>query len=110
MFIRLATPGDLAAIPEIELAAGELFRSAGMAEVAGHAPPSPDVLEGYRSAGRAWVSVDGAGQPAAFLLHEDPDGTEGAAHIEQVSVLPRPRTADSDARSSTTWASGRGGR
>ncbi|MCF3962965.1 GNAT family N-acetyltransferase [Streptomyces fuscigenes] len=86
MFIRLATPADLAEIPRIELAAGEIFREVGMAEVAEHAPPSPEVLEDYRGGGRAWVADDGSGRLVGFLLHEDVDG---AAHIEQVSVHPR---------------------
>jgi GNAT superfamily N-acetyltransferase len=85
MFIRLATAADLAEIPRIELAAGELFRSVGMAEVAEHAPPSAQVLEGYRAEGHAWVADDGSGTPVGFLLHEDVDG---AAHVEQVSVRP----------------------
>ncbi|WP_329454924.1 GNAT family N-acetyltransferase [Streptomyces sp. NBC_01497] len=85
MFIRLATVADLAEIPRIELAAGELFRRIAMAEVAAHEPPSPEVLEGYREHGNAWVADNGTGRPVAFLLHEDVDG---AAHIEQVSVHP----------------------
>ncbi|MGQ4511628.1 GNAT family N-acetyltransferase [Streptomyces sp. DW26H14] len=85
MFIRLATAADLAEIPRIELAAGELFRAFGMAEVAEHAPPSPEVLEGYRREGHAWVADDGDGRAVGYLLHEEVDGL---AHVEQVSVHP----------------------
>jgi N-acetylglutamate synthase-like GNAT family acetyltransferase len=85
MLIRLATSADLAEIPVIELAAGELFRTVGMTEVAEHAPPSLEALEKWRGEGHIRVADDGTGRPVGFLLHEDVDG---AAHIEQVSVHP----------------------
>jgi ribosomal protein S18 acetylase RimI-like enzyme len=83
MLIRLATSADLAEIPVIELAAGGLFRTVGMTEVAEHAPPSSEALEQWRGEGRIRVADDGTGRPVGFLLHEDVDG---AAHIEQVWV------------------------
>lgn len=57
----------------------------GMAEVAADEPLSVPDLEAFRSAGRAWVAVDGRNRPAAYLLSAVVDG---CAHIEQVSVAP----------------------
>ncbi|WP_051870026.1 GNAT family N-acetyltransferase, partial [Streptomyces resistomycificus] len=45
----------------------------------------PDVLERYRREGRAWVAVDDADAPVAYLVCEPVDG---ALHVEQVSVRP----------------------
>ncbi|MFE4060443.1 GNAT family N-acetyltransferase [Streptomyces sp. NPDC059096] len=84
--VRPAAPADLPVLQDIEAAAGEPFRTLGMAAVADDAPPPLAVLERYRSAGRAWVAetVRGA-PPVAYLLH---DPVDGAAHVEQVSVHP----------------------
>jgi GNAT superfamily N-acetyltransferase len=83
---RPATPADLPVLREIERAAGEAFRDAGMPEIADDEPPSLDALAGYQRAGRAWV-VDGeAGTPVAYLIA---DVVDGNLHIEQVSVHPR---------------------
>lgn len=56
-----------------------------MATIADDEPPSVDVLEQYRRAGRAWVAVDAEDRPAAYLVAEPVDG---ALHIEQISVHP----------------------
>ncbi|MEU3609653.1 GNAT family N-acetyltransferase [Streptomyces sp. NPDC035033] len=85
MRIRAVAPSELPLLRSIERAAGEPFRTLGMAAIADDEPPSLDVLEGYRAAGRAWVAVDGADRPVAYLLA---DTVDGAAHIEQVSVHP----------------------
>lgn len=83
MPIRAATAAELPRLQEIERVAGEPFRALGMAAVADDEPPSLDLLEEFRAAGRAWVSVDGGNRPLAYLIHEDVDG---AAHVEQVSA------------------------
>jgi ribosomal protein S18 acetylase RimI-like enzyme len=83
--IRDARTDDLAALRDIERAAGRLFADIGMAEVAEDEPPSLEVLEGYRAAGRAWVAVNAGDEPVAYLIAEVVDGN---AHIEQVSVHP----------------------
>lgn len=57
-----------------------------MAAVADDEPPGIALLEEFRRAGRAWVAVEGAGSPVAYLLSEPVDGAE---HVEQVSVHPR---------------------
>ncbi|MFB7341063.1 GNAT family N-acetyltransferase [Streptomyces hydrogenans] len=85
MRIRAAAPAELPLLQSIERAAGEPFRALGMTAIADDEPLPLDVLEGYRSAGRAWVAVDGADRPVAYLLA---DTVDGAAHIEQVSVHP----------------------
>ncbi|MGW7308219.1 GNAT family N-acetyltransferase [Streptomyces sp. NPDC054835] len=85
MRIRAAAPAELPLLQDIERAAGEAFRPLGMDDIADDEPLPLDVLEGYRSAGRAWVAVDAADRPVGYLLS---DTVDGAAHIEQVSVHP----------------------
>ncbi len=85
MRIRAAVAAELPLLQDIERAAGEPFRSLGMAAIADDDPPSLESLEAYRRAGRAWVAVDAADRPVAYLLAETVDG---AAHVEQVSVHP----------------------
>ncbi len=83
--IREARSDDIAALREIERAAGQSFREIGMAYVADDEPPSEEVLGHFVSAGRAWVAVDDRDRPVAYLIAEVVDGD---AHIEQVSVHP----------------------
>lgn len=83
--IREARTDDLGALRAVERAAGRLFADIGMTEVAEDEPPSLDVLEGYRAAGRAWVAVNEGNEPVAYLVAAILDGN---AHIEQVSVHP----------------------
>jgi GNAT superfamily N-acetyltransferase len=83
--IRAAAIHELEALRDIERAAGECFRDIGMAEVAEDEPLPVSELAGYQRAGRAWVSVDAAGRPVAYLLADDVDNN---LHIEQVSVHP----------------------
>ncbi|WP_405649543.1 GNAT family N-acetyltransferase [Streptomyces sp. NBC_00019] len=85
MRIRPVTAAELPALQGIERAAGAPFRGLGMATIADDEPPSVDVLEQYRRAGRAWVAVDAEDRPAAYLVAEPVDG---ALHIEQISVHP----------------------
>lgn len=85
MRIRLATPDDLTALPDIERAAGVAFRAIGMPEIADDEPPPLAELAGYQQAGRAWVTVAENGRPVGYLLADPVDGN---LHIEQVSVHP----------------------
>ncbi|MGW4870633.1 GNAT family N-acetyltransferase [Streptomyces chartreusis] len=85
MRIRPVTSDELPVLQDIERAAGAPFRDLGMAAVADDEPPTPEVLERYRRAGRAWAAHDGDGPPVAYLICEPVDG---ALHIEQVSVHP----------------------
>ncbi|GAA0470778.1 GNAT family N-acetyltransferase [Streptomyces sp. NPDC046215] len=86
MRIRTAGVDDLPVLQEIERAAGECFRAVGMAEIAEDEPLPLDVLARYQRDGLAWVAVDGAGAPVAYLLA---DPVDGGLHVEQVSVHPR---------------------
>lgn len=83
--IRRAEPGDLPALPAIEVAAGESFRALGMDEIADDPPPGLAALAGYQARGRAWVATDHLNRPVAYLLVEL---VGDDAHIEQVSVHP----------------------
>ncbi len=76
---------DVKSLADIERAADAVFRSEGMATVAdGETMPINDLLR-YQRAGRAWVDIDEANRPIAYLLL---DVIDGSAHIEQVSVHP----------------------
>lgn len=84
--VRAARADDFAELQEIERAAGQLFREVGMVEIAEDEPFSFDELAAYQQGGRAWVAVDPADVPVAYLLADPVDGN---VHIEQVSVHPR---------------------
>ncbi|NUU21508.1 MAG: GNAT family N-acetyltransferase [Streptomycetaceae bacterium] len=83
MRIRSAVAADLTVLPEIERSAGAAFHGVGMPEIAEDDPGSAEELDRYRRAGLAWVAVDGADRPVAYLVAEPVDGN---LHIEQVSV------------------------
>ncbi|MEJ8638220.1 MULTISPECIES: GNAT family N-acetyltransferase [Streptomyces] len=85
MGIRPAAAAELPLLQDIERAAGDPFRSLGMAAIADDEPPALDLLEHCRREGRAWVAADDEGHPLAYLIHDEVDGT---AHVEQVSVHP----------------------
>ncbi|WP_369274247.1 GNAT family N-acetyltransferase [Streptomyces sp. R11] len=85
MHIRPATSDDLPVLQDIERAAGAAFRDLDMAAIADDEPPTLDVLEHYRRAGRAWVACEAGDHPVGYLICEPVDG---ALHIEQVSVHP----------------------
>ncbi|WP_051781765.1 MULTISPECIES: GNAT family N-acetyltransferase [unclassified Streptomyces] len=83
--VRPARPAEMAVLQDIERAAGRCFRDIGMPEIADDEPLTLDELAAYRRAGLAWVSVDEAGTPLAYLIAER---VEGNLHVEQVSVHP----------------------
>ncbi|HEV2370130.1 MAG TPA: GNAT family N-acetyltransferase [Acidimicrobiales bacterium] len=83
--VRAARDEDLAALREIERASGQRYRDHGLAPVADDEPAPIEVLSRYAADGRAWVAVDPDDHPVGYLLVDEVDG---AAHIEQVSVLP----------------------
>ena len=84
--IRAARPADLSALREIETAAGAIFREIDMHEVADDEPQTITELVAYQVGGRAWVAVDAADRPIAYLLASMVDSN---AHIDQVSVHSR---------------------
>ena len=75
----------MAKLGAVERAAGRIFATVGMADVAAHEPLPPAELAGYQRGGRAWVAVDGDDRPVAYVLV---DVVDGGAHIEQLSVHP----------------------
>ncbi|MFD8893790.1 GNAT family N-acetyltransferase [Streptomyces sp. NPDC059566] len=85
MAIRTVRPDELPLLQDIERAAGRCFRDIGMPEIADDEPLTRDELAAYQRAGLAWVSVDGADTPGAYLIAERVDGN---LHVEQVSVHP----------------------
>lgn len=84
--VRLAEAGDVSALPAIEAAAGERFRTVpGLEFVADHDPTfSPDVLDPALADGRVWVAED-TEELVGYALALDLDGQP---HLEQISVLP----------------------
>ncbi|GAA2308943.1 GNAT family N-acetyltransferase [Glycomyces scopariae] len=84
MRIRAVTEADLPLLQDIERAAGECFRTVGMAAVADDEPLTLKELDDYRRTGLAWVAAED-GTPVAYLIAEPVDD---ALHIEQVSVHP----------------------
>lgn len=87
MLIRAAHIDELSLLQDIERAAGECFRTIGMAEIADDEPLPLEELLGYQRAGLAWVAAEGAGTgtPVGYLLA---DRVDGNLHVEQVSVHP----------------------
>jgi predicted N-acetyltransferase YhbS len=83
--IRPLTEDDVDAVRELDRAAGQLFAGIGMYDVAAHEPTSAAELLEYRRAGHAWVAVDDADTPVAYLLVDEVDA---CAHVEQLSVHP----------------------
>ncbi|MEU5871402.1 GNAT family N-acetyltransferase [Glycomyces sp. NPDC047369] len=84
MRIRAVTAADLPLLQDIERAAGECFRTVGMAAIADDEPLTLKELDDYRRTGLAWAAAE-HGAPVAYLIAEPVDG---ALHIEQVSVHP----------------------
>ena len=82
--LRVATATDSRRLQQIEIDAGEQFRTVGMSAVADHDPLSLEELLEYAEAGRSFVAHDGDRIVGYIVL----DRVEDAAHIEQVSVVP----------------------
>ena len=81
--IRPAGEADLQRLVAVEVEAGQVFRTVGMAEVAEDVPLISDLREAAE-AGRLWVTevdTEVAGYVSAEVL-------DGNAHVAQVSVAP----------------------
>lgn len=92
------TPADFRAVQDLERAAGELFRQAGMASIADDEPFSDAELAAFAASGWAWVLTVPVGGSALVPGGEDAaevagyavgEVVDGAAHLEQLSVDPR---------------------
>ena len=80
--IRAARPPDYQKLPDIERRAGELFREAGMPDVADHDPYDPDDLA---SAAALFIATDEDDEPIGYAMV---DILDGHAHLDQISVVP----------------------
>ncbi|MFD7645566.1 GNAT family N-acetyltransferase [Kitasatospora sp. NPDC059795] len=85
MRVRTVQVEELSVLQEIERAAGRWFHEVGMPEIAEDEPLSVEELTQYVDSGLAWVAVDDADRPLAYLIAERVDD---ALHVEQVSVHP----------------------
>jgi GNAT superfamily N-acetyltransferase len=85
MRIRPVREAELPVLQGIERAAGEIFRTVGMSQIADDQPLSLDVLADYQRAGHAWVATDDADRAVGYLVADIVDGN---LHVEQVSVHP----------------------
>lgn len=89
--LRLARVADGPTLQHIERAAGEQFRSIGMANIADDEPPSLERLAFYATTGRSWVATvaDPAHGGNAIVGYCLADLVGRNAHLEQISVLPQ---------------------
>jgi GNAT superfamily N-acetyltransferase len=85
MLIRAVRLDELPVLQDIERAAGRRFRDIGMTEIADDEPLPLGELARYQHAELAWVAVDDANYPVAYLIA---DRVDGNLHVEQVSVHP----------------------
>jgi GNAT superfamily N-acetyltransferase len=83
--IRASRPEDTLTLQDIERRAGAQFRDVGMPDIADAEPASTEELDEYARAGRGWVAVGDDDRPIGYLIV---DIVDGAAHIEQLSVVP----------------------
>jgi GNAT superfamily N-acetyltransferase len=93
---------------DIEIAAGEAFRTLGMVAIADDAPPSEEALASYQQDARAWVAAGPGDEAVAYILVEV---VESFAHIEQVTVHPTCARQDLGRKfidHAALWAEGRG--
>jgi GNAT superfamily N-acetyltransferase len=79
--LRAARPEELALLPEIERASGELFREIGLPEIADDDPLPVEALRRHH----VWVAANPDDRPVAFVVAAEIDG---CAHVEQISVHP----------------------
>lgn len=84
--IRDVRTTDFEEMIAIERAAGEAFRSIGMARIADDPPPTVEQMARFLESGTGWVDTDPDDRAVAYLLLEKLDER---AHIEQVTVHPR---------------------
>jgi Predicted acetyltransferase len=82
--VRLAAPNEVAALPLMQVAGGNLFREMDMALVADGPTPQEAGFAQAQEAGRLLVAVD-EGTVVGFVRLEVLDG---ALHVEQVTVTP----------------------
>ena len=85
--VRLMTLRDIGIVREVEMAAGELFRSISEPRIARCADDEPFTIEELTSfieREHSWVATDG-GAVVGFVAVEV---LEGCAHVEEIAVAP----------------------
>jgi GNAT superfamily N-acetyltransferase len=83
--IRPPVPEELAALRDIERAAGALFVDIGMPDIAADEQFTVEELTAYLGEGHIWVLVDDDTPIGCALV----DIVDGNAHLEQLSVDPK---------------------
>jgi GNAT superfamily N-acetyltransferase len=87
--IRLATPEDVTALPEIERLAGLLFKThpddLGIPEALYEEPNSVETFAAAQAAGRLWVATTASAELVGFALVVE---LSGYAHLDEIDVLP----------------------
>ncbi len=82
--IRLAQPSDLPALAQIELNAGELFKTVGLDKLAGDFA-DPDFVASFIRSDGAIVTVHASGNVVGFALSF---ALGGSLHLQEMSVDP----------------------
>lgn len=80
--VRPATADDAAAIIDVILDAGSMFRSIGMDAVSDNPPPTVEDIADQIKTGKAWVATSAGDVIGCILVHV----VDGDAHIDQVST------------------------
>jgi len=87
--VRLAIPGDVACLPEIQRLAGLRFKTypgdLGIPEEMYENPSSIETFATAQGAGRLWVATTSGGELVGFALVTE---IEGYAHLDEIDVLP----------------------
>jgi GNAT superfamily N-acetyltransferase len=72
----------------IEIAAGQLFLSVDMPDIAADDPPEVSLLARHIDRGTAWVAEMASGGRSSVVGYAIASIVDGAAHVDQVSVDP----------------------
>lgn len=83
--IRLAQPGDIPLLPEIERAAGRLFAGLDLVQDSENDTRPVEELEQAQKAGRLWIATTPNGRPVGFAMAIEVDGV---AHLDELDVHP----------------------
>ncbi|MCC7106848.1 MAG: GNAT family N-acetyltransferase [Chloroflexi bacterium] len=87
--IRPATPSDVAVLPDVERAAGLLFKTypgdLGIPDEMYDSPNSVETFSAACLAGHLWVATASGGEIVGFALVVE---IEGYAHLDELNVLP----------------------
>ncbi|MEP7273774.1 MAG: GNAT family N-acetyltransferase [Acidobacteriota bacterium] len=83
--VRLASPGDIPRLGEIERAAGELFRPTIYSFVAVAEPLDPKWLLKQQKRKMVWIAVDSTGSAQGFAVVLE---LQDSAHLNELSVHP----------------------